>query len=235
MNDFPEQLDESQSEIEQEEIKRLDKIENPVPAFSPQFYPPRDLYCRDFFNTFIDFTKNIIPKFILDPNQIQSNAIIFLRNSLDQEINHPIHADMMVRTFLISCNDKLVELMSNSSLTRISLLHHELFQCSEIIHNCHKVSFELDDYCSMLMADTADIYHSHFSELIEHKFWGKNKSVQELILTFLKKEFERLKLLNPLTYKTICTLAMKKSIDSAPQSSNHELISWARENFIPYE
>ena len=87
----------------------------------------------------------------------------------------------------------------------------------------------------MMMVETADVYHSHFSEIVEHKFWGKTKSVNDLINSMLKKEFERLRMLSEFTYKKLTMLAMRKSLDSAPSSTLHELVRWANANHIEYD
>ena len=82
------------------------------------------------------------------------------------------------------------------------------------------------------MADIVDMYHNHFSDILEQKFWNKNKKAEDVIKHFLTKEFERLANLDSYTYKQIVTVAMRKVLDSAQSSEVSKLISWAKSNSI---
>ena len=121
--------------------------------------------------------------------------------------------------------------MSNPSLTRVSILHHELYLASELIHS-GKIKIELADFCNMMMADIVDLYHNHFGDIWEQIFCNKNKKADDVIKHFLTKEFERLRNLNSYTYKQIVIVAMRKVIDSAQSSEVNKLISWAKANSI---
>ncbi|KAK8890422.1 hypothetical protein M9Y10_035198 [Tritrichomonas musculus] len=136
-----------------------------------------------------------------------------------------------MHTFLMTCQNIQVKLMSNPSLTKLSILHHELYMASELIHS-GKIKIELLDFCNMMMADIVDMYHNHFSDILEQKFWNKNKKAEDVIKHFLTKEFERLANLDSYTYKQIVTVAMRKVLDSAQSSEVSKLISWAKSNSI---
>ena len=217
------------------EIPRLDRILNPQEPLQPTENPPEEFFNHDSFSIYSEFLKNILPKFDLNEPEKAQEVIEGIKGILDNDQLSPLSCDMIIHMFLLTCTYRLAELMSSPSLTRLSILHNALYYTSEIIHNCSKLNPMLMEQCNMMMSDTADLYHSHFSDIIEHKFWGKTKSVNDLIQSMLKKEFERLRMLSEYTYKKLTMLAMRKSIDSAPSSIVHELIKWAHLNQIEYE
>ena len=217
------------------EIPRLDRIPNPQEPLQPTEFPALDVFHADSFNSYQEFVSNILPEFDLNMLDKTQFVIDHIKADLENEQVSQLAAELIVHMFLLTCQAKQTELISSPSLTRLSHLHHSLYLVSEAIHNCSKLNDILEEHCNMMMADTADLYHSHFCEIVEHKFWGKTKSVNDLIQSMLKKEFERLRLLNNFTYDHLTLLAMRKSIDSAPSSTVNELIKWAHANNIPFE
>lgn len=221
----------SETEVLRNNIPREFKISDPMPSISPQYLPPLDSFPSDIFRTFNRIVYGLIPEHRLDSNVQISPALAAIKETFDSETTYPLVEEMIMRQFLITCQSHLIRLMPTPSLTKFSILHHELYLASEILH-ARQIRMELEDYCDMMMADTVDLYHNHFSDIVEQKFWSKTKTVEELIRVFLKKEFERLRILNPYTFKMITTVSMRKCIDSAPNSAVSTLIQWGRENSI---
>ena len=217
------------------EIPRLDKIPNPLAPISPTFSPEIEEFDSESFNTYSKFTKTIFPKFDLATLEEAQPVVDHLISKLENPKISTTYVELMVHAFLLACSYKQTELISNPSLTRLSYLHHILYLCSEAVHNCSKLQVDLFEHCNMMIADTEDLYYSNFCEIVEHKFWGKTKSVNDLINTMLKKQFEQLRLLNEYTFKHLTILSMRKSIDSAPTQTGSELLKWAHANNIPYE
>jgi len=228
------QVEASETELQQQEIKREDRISNPMPAFSPQVLPRRDPPNRSQFQDYSKFIQDILPRHMSELVHGKSEALQFMEASIQKDKNSII-SSLILHSFLLSCHSRQIDLVSSPSLTKLSFLHHELIQCSEIIHNDAETMQEMHDYCMMMVGDTADMYHSHFSDIAEQKFWGKTKTVQELVSMLLKKEFERLRLLNDHTFNQLSSLAIRKAIDSAPSSAVPELIKYAKQNKISLE
>lgn len=212
------------------QIPRDFKISNPVPPISPRTVPELEIFPTEAFRHYLNFVKNIIPNYSIDSNYPESDAIGSMKELYEQEQNH-FYMELEMHTFLMTCQNIQVKLMSNPSLTKLSILHHELYMASELIHS-GKIKIELLDFCNMMMADIVDMYHNHFSDILEQKFWNKNKKAEDVIKHFLTKEFERLANLDSYTYKQIVTVAMRKVLDSAQSSEVNKLISWAKSNSI---
>lgn len=212
------------------QIPREFKISNPVPPISPHSIPELEVFPADAYRHYHNFVKNIIPKYSIGNNYPEPDAISSMKELFDQEQNH-FYLEIEMHIFLVTCQNIQIKLMSNPSLTRLSILHHELYLASELIHS-GKIKIELADFCNMMMADIVDLYHNHFSDILEQKFWNKNKKADDVVKHFLTKEFERLRNLNSYTYKQIVIVAMRKVIDSAQSSEVNKLISWAKANSI---
>lgn len=225
----------SESAEQQLEIPRLDRITNPNPAYYPVKRPPHEGFNLEVFNKYKCFINDILPNFKLDSQEEFENTLEFFKNVMESDGLTKTYSDLIIHAFLLNCNNKQVELLSNPSLVKFSHLHHIVSQILEIAQNTKRLSAEMDDHCAMMLADTADMYYSHFSDIAEHKFWGKTKSVGDLTNQLLIKEFERLRLLNQYTYHQLAKLAMRKAIDSAPNSSVAGLIQWAKSNNYPCE
>lgn len=221
----------SETEALRNNIPREFKISDPMPSISPLNLPPLESFPQDIFKIYNKIVFELIPEHKLEINVQMSAALLAIKETFDSEISYPLIEEMIMRQFLIKCHDHLIKSMPSPSLTKLEILHHELYLASEMLH-ARQIRIELEDYCDMMMADTVDLYHNHFSEIVEQKFWSKTKTGDELIRMFLKKEFERLRILNPYTYKMITTVAMRKCIDSAPNSAVNTLIQWGRENSI---
>ncbi|OHT03316.1 hypothetical protein TRFO_29292 [Tritrichomonas foetus] len=213
------------------QIPREYRIAHPRPSICPQTKSEIEPFPTDVFRHYLKFVKNVIPKYELDSNVKESEAITYMRSLFDQEDPNPLYMELEMHLFLVTCQNHQVKLMANPSLTKFSILHHELFLASELIH-IGKIKVEMADFCNMMLADIVDLYHNHFNDILEQKFWAKTKSVDDVIHHFLKKEFERMRTLNPYTYKNLTSVAMRKAIDSAPNSSVNKLIQWAQNNSI---
>lgn len=226
--------DSTSTEELQKPIPREFRISHPLPAMSPNTMLPQEEFPTEPFAKFQRLARDILPKFELDQNILTSEALECIKEAFESESLNPLFDELMVRQYLVACQHQFHKLMASPSLTKLSLLHHELFQASELLHS-RQIRIELSDLCFMMMADVVDVYHSHFSDIIEQKFWSKTKTVDDLIKQFLKKEFERLRMLNPTTYKALTTVGLRKAIDSAPNSSVNKLLTWATNNNIVME
>lgn len=213
------------------QIPRDFKISNPLPAISPQTCPDLEIFPTESCVHYNNFVKNIIPNFELEIETSEPEAISSMRELFVQEDQSHLYMELEMHLFLVTCHEKQVSLMSNPSLTKFSLLHHDLYLATELI-NDGKIKIEMDDFCNMMMADTVDLYHNHFSDILEQKFWAKTKTIDDVIKHFLTKEFERLRSLNPFTFQQLTTVAMQKTLDSAPNSGIGKLKAWAVENSI---
>ena len=223
------------TEAEANHIPREFKISNPLPPYVPKSLPALDEFPRETYRTFDTFISTLLPEYDLDINVHESPALQAVRKVY--ETNTPetkLINQLIVRQFLLTCQTQLIKLMSKGSLTKLSLLHHELYQISDLIHE-FDIQGELNDFCDMMMAEAIDLYHNTFSDIVEQKFWSKTKSVDELINTLLSKEFEKIRTLNPYTYKQLTSVALHKVIDSAPSSSVNTVLQWMKDQNLNLE
>lgn len=219
------------TETEANQIPREFKIANPLPPYTPTELPPLDEFPKDVFIDYNTFISQILPNFELDPNVHESSAFQAVKSAFEKkESNSGLIHELFIRQYLLACHKILIKTMNQShpSLTKLSLLHHELYQTSLVIKE-NNVKQELSDYCDMMMAETVDAYHNSFSDTIETHFWAKTKTVEDLIHSFLHKEFEKIRSLNPYTYKQLTCVALHKAIDSAPNSSVNTLLQWIKD------
>ena len=216
------------------QIPREYRISFARPSLSPQMRAPLEPFPRNDFRHYLHFVKVVIPHHELESNVPESQAIASMRSLFDQEDPNPVLMELEMHLFLVTCQNHQIKLMANPSLTKFSILHHELYLASELIH-AGKLKVDLFDYCNMMMGDIVDLYHNHFNDILEQKFWAKTKTVEDVINLFLKKEFERMRSLNPYTYRNLTTVGMRKVIDSAPNSSLNRLMQWANANSIALE
>ena len=223
--------------FEQEiEIPREDRIRNPVRAYSPTELPKHEKYVPTVIKYYEEFIKNILPQFVLNPPTKETSIIYdFIKERLDDEEFPALYCELIVHSYLLRCSERQTALITSPSLTRLSILHNELHLMSELIRNNRKIPFQIVEHCDMMIAETEDLYYTNFSDIIEHKFWGKTKTVKDLIVGLLTKEFEKLRTLSKFTYEHLTSLAMRKAIDSAPATTVHELIRWGHENMIKME
>lgn len=226
---------ETSTDANLKQIPREFQISNPLPPFTPNKVIPLESFNESIFKPYLNFLQVIIPNYDLDPAVLESDAIKAIKAEFELEKPQKLFSTQMLKIFLVNCHSLQVHLMSHPSFTKFSMLHHELYLASVIIKTSQSGAIELRNYCDMMMADTMDLYHSHFSDILEHQFWGRTKTVDDVIKNLLTKEFERLRLLNDYTYKTFASLAMKKAIDSAPNSMISKLVQWAKTSNIPFE
>ena len=221
-------METSSSEFLEKQIPREFKIARPLPPICPSSVAMPETFPSGSFTLFHRLVTDLLPHFELLPTSM-SVALREIKDCLDSDSCESIFEEMAIKQYLLKCQDVFFHLVNSPSLTKLSLLHNELFQASEIMHE-RQWKMEFSDFCLMLMADVVDVYHSHFSDIIEQKFWSKSKTVDDLIRVLLNREFERLRLLNPTTYKALASVALRKAIDTAPNSGVSKLIQWSRAN-----
>ena len=210
------------------QIPREFKISNPLPPYVPKSLPALEEFPREQYRALDTFISTILPEYDLDISIHESPALQAIRKAFETNPGNSLINQLLIRQFLLACHNQLLKLMIKASLTKLSLLHHELYMVSEIMHD-NQIQTELSDFCDMMMAESVDVYHNTFSDIVEQKFWSKTKTVDDLINTFLTKEFEKIRTLNPYTYKQLTSVALHKSIDSAPNSSVNTLLNWIKE------
>ena len=220
-------METSASEYIEKRIPRDFKISHPMPAICPWSVTMPETFPSESFSLFKRITTELLPNFELMSNASISVPLREIEAHLESQTSESIFAEMAVKQYLVTCQQHYFALVTAPSLTKLSLLHNELFHASEILHE-HQFKLEFSDFCLMLMADIVDVYHSHFSDIIEQKFWSKSKTVEELIRVLLNRELERLRLLSNTTYKALASVALRKAIDSAPSSGVSKLIQWSR-------
>ncbi|KAH0791985.1 hypothetical protein GPJ56_004169 [Histomonas meleagridis] len=219
----------STTEENKKTIPREFKISNPMPAITPNTLPPSDEFPIQEYQAFKDLIVDFLPTYTVDLNMVDFPILdqvkAFFENS---ESTMPI-GEFIMESILLQLQHNFVKAMPTSSLTRLSVLHHQLYQILQILE-ANKLNTDLIDFCDMMLEEVADTYHSNVCDVIEQRFWSKTKSPEELIKCFLKKEVERLRLLNDKTYQILVSHMLRKAVDSAPHAGAEVIIRWMKKN-----
>ncbi|OHT01871.1 hypothetical protein TRFO_31213 [Tritrichomonas foetus] len=222
-------------EIGEFPIPRVNHISNPQPAIQPVYEPQNDQFNPELFQLFFSLVNFHLPAYDLSRSQQFSPALETVGTAFEQESPvSPIMQEHIIRKFLIDCNSHMLELTSNPVLSKMAMLHNELFLASEFLR-LHNASATLVNYCDMLMAETYDMFNSHFSKIVNEQFWDKGKAAEELINELLKKEIEKIRMLNNQSFEILSQCAIRRSVEKASAPNSQRIVSWAKDNEIPYQ
>lgn len=215
-------------------IPRVKCISNPKPAIQPTYTPQSEQFSPDLFQLFFSLVNFHLPAYDLSQNQQFSPALETVGTAFDQEDASPVMQEHIIRKFLIDCHQHLLALTSKPVLSKMAMLHNELFLASEFLR-LHNTSSSLMNYCDMLMAETYDLFNSEFSKTVNKQFWAAGKSAEEVINELLKKEIEKIRMLNNQSFEQLSQIAIKRSIENAPANAGQRITAWAKDNEIPFE
>ena len=215
-------------------IPRVDQIPNPQPAIQPVYEPQNDPFNPELFQLFFSLVNFHLPAYNLNSNQQFSPALETVGTAFEHKNASPVMQEHIIRKFLIDCNSHLLELTSNPVLSKLAMLHNELFLASEFLR-LHNTANTLVDYCDMLMAETYDLFNSQFAKIVNQDYWDKGKAAEELINELLKTEIEKIRTLNCQSFEALSQCAIRRSIEKAGQQSSQRIIQWAKNNEIPYQ
>lgn len=235
-------------------IPRLMKIPNPKPALMPKYTALTEEFNYDLFQLYFSLVNYHIKSFDLNPNEEFSPALETFCTAFDNEgeneeggegkkkldpkrLAEPeclICRNHIVRKFLIECQRKFFEQTAHPSLTKIAVLHNELFYASEVLRQ-HNPDPDMMNFCDMLMADTFDLYNAVIGDIINNRYWNAGKSVEELISDLLKKEILTIRNLNRDTFQRMSSCAIQRALDKAPPGYAGKIKGWAKDNEITFD
>jgi hypothetical protein len=218
------------------EIPRLDRIPNPCESYLPSVLPERSTYNPNYINTYSTYISRILPNFDISTQNDCEEIIAFLKDIFSNSEMTTEMCDLCSHAFLVECTYKLTELQANSSLTKISILHHVLAEVRPILYSRDDSNEDNQQMCEMLLADTADSYFNYFCEISSKQMWGKTiSSESDGSRVILNRELQRMRLMNKYTFQTLNTLVFRRLIDLDTSTSNagkEELRNIAKENGI---
>lgn len=235
-------------------IPRLMKIPNPKPALMPKYTALTEKFNYDLFQLYFSLVNYHVKSYDLNPNEEFSPALETFCTAFDNEgdaedgdegkkkldpkrLAEPeciIGRNLIVRKFLIECQKRFFELSSQPSLTKIAVLHNELFYASEVLRQ-HNPDPDMMNFCDMLMADTFDLYNAVIGNIINNQYWNAGKSVEDLINDVLKKEILTIRNLNRETFQRMSSCAIMRALDKAPAGQAGKIKGWAKDNEIVFE
>ncbi|KAK8890557.1 hypothetical protein M9Y10_035334 [Tritrichomonas musculus] len=216
-------------------IPRVSHISNPKPAIQPIYEPINDQFNPNLFQLFFSLVNYHIPAYDLSQIQQYTPALDTVGNAFESEYeNSPVLQEHIIRKFLVECHFQMLKLTSNPSLTKMEMLHNELFLASEFLR-LHKASSTLIDYCEMLLAETYDMFNSQFAKTVNEQYWNKGKSAEELINELLKKEIENIRILNSNSFLALSQCSIRRSIEKAGAQNASKITDWAKNNQIPFQ
>lgn len=236
-------------------IPRLMKISNPKPALVPKYTALVEEFNYDLFQLYFSLVNYHIKSYDLNPNQEFSPALETFCTAFDNEGDNEegqsegkkkldpkrlaepecvVGRNHVVRKFLLVCQKRFFELTAQPSLTKIAVLHNELFYASEVLRQ-HNPDQEMMNFCDMLMADTFDLYNAVIGDIINNQYWNAGKNVEELITDLLKKEILTIRNLNRETFQRMSSCAIQRALDKAPPGQAGKIRGWAKDNEIVFE
>ena len=235
----------TEGSVEPFPIPRLDRIKNPKKALMPNYKPKPETFNPDLFQLFFSLVNFHLKPYELNPAQEFSAALETFCTAFDDETesgekkqdvdpNSPecvVARNQIVRKFLLECQSQFFDLTSNPSLTKLAVLHNELFYASEVMRH-HNPNPEMMNFCDMLMADTLDLYNSVIGKKINDEFWGAGKSAEELTNDLLKKEIVTIRNLNRETFQKMSQCAINRALEKAPSAQAGKIKQWAVQNDI---
>jgi len=237
-------------DYEQFPIPRTCKINNPKEAIKPEYKPKNDVFNPDLFQLFFSLVNFHLSPYELNPSQEFSPALETFCTAFDEDTDNSDHKDSknidpdmpeslvmrqhIVKKYLIECQEHFHELTAEPNLTKLAVLHNELFYASEVLRN-HKPDPKMMNFVDMLMADTLDLYNSAIGKIISEQYFGAGKSVEELINDLLKKELLFIRELNRESFHSLSQCIIHRTLEKAPANQVSKIKSWATENKISVE
>lgn len=229
-------------------IPRIDKVPNHKKALLPKYEPNVEHFNPDLFQLYYSLVNFHIKPYDLDPGQEFSPALETFCTAYDEgetttlkeesvSFDTPeniVARNHIVRKFLLECQNQLFQQSSNPCLTKIAVLHNELFYAGEVLRH-HKPDPKMMAFCDMLMAETLDLYNSEVSTKINRKYWGAGKTAEDLINELLKKEILTIRNLNRETFSRMSQCLIKRSLDKAPAAQASSIKTWASKNDITFD
>lgn len=228
-------------------IPRVARISNPKPAIQPEYEPANDQFNPDLFQLFFSLVNFYLKDYDLSSAQQFSPALETVGTAFEppeSDANNPsskeskdqpsIMREHIIRKFLIECHSQFLKNTSKPNLSKIAFLYNELLLASDFLRSdCGNTS--IVEYCDMLQAETYDLYNSIISQTINEEYWEKNKTAEELINEFLKKEIEYIRILNTDSFKLLSQCAIRRAIEKASPAHSQSILQWARDNKIQFE
>jgi len=215
-------------------IPRLRAIPNPKPAIQPTYDPQPTPFAPDLFQLFFSLVNYHLPAYDLGQNTQYSPAVEVVSTAVDGETTAvPIMHEHIFRKFLLEVHQQFLALTSKPVLSKIAKLHSELFLTSEVMPSTTPPA--LVQYCQMLMAEAYDLFNSVVTKTVSEDFWGKKKTVEEVINEFLKKEIEKIRIVNNHSFESLALCAIRRAVENAPGDGRQKIMTWAKDNSIPYD
>ena len=220
-------------------IPRVNAISNPKPAIAPKYEPALEQFSPELFQLFFSIVNFHLPTYDLSQSQQFSPALETVGTSFDQEQPaSPVMQEHIIRKFLIECQHQFLALTAKPVLSKLAMLHNELFLASEFLrlhNNANKGLKNLLNFCDMLMAETYDLFNSEISRIVNKQFWEAEKTAEEVINELLKKEIEKIRMLNNESFERLSQCAIRRAMENAPAAAGPRIMAWAKDNEIPYE
>jgi hypothetical protein len=183
------------------------------------------------FTIYCEFVQSVLPEYQLDPQVIPSTTMAFIQKAFGESLESQLIHEMILRQFLIRCQALTFDLIAHSSLSKTAYLHNELVMAARLIET-HELSVDLANFCDILIGEALDVYQSAFTNVISTGFWGKTKSIEEVINALLKKELTYFRLLNPYSLEILSVSMLRRAMDQAPPVVIATLTEWGGENGI---
>lgn len=214
-------------------IPRESNIQNPCSPMQPDYKPNIETFNTDLFQHFYSMANYHIPQYDLVKCQIHYRGIVFspalevVAESLDTSSSDNYLCQHIIRKYLIELHYQLISLTNNPQLFSIATLHNELKLANDYFIE-HKLSGPLFQYCSMLLAETFDLYGSTVESHIYSSYWSDNLHADKLISDFLQPEIEKLRCFDPCTLEILESCMISRAKERAPQEEIAAINQWSR-------
>ena len=212
-------------------IPRDFKIVNPLPPVVPIYCPQPDDFSESGFIRAFQMVNCTIPELDLQNPATLPEFTDSITELFNSEEKDRFMVETIVRSLILTIHKYYLTQIVQSSLTRLSSLHHVVYLLLQVFRENHIPEATID-FCEMLLADIADIFSCHVYEVVDQKFWAKTKTADDVISQFLSKEVAKLRLLNEYTYTVLSQNSVRKAIENGPASAAHKIMQWAAENNI---
>lgn len=218
-------------------IPRMRSISNAKKAIAPTYSPSSKEFSPELFQLFFSLVNFHLPAYDLGQKLQFTPALETVGTAFEQEKSpSPRMQEHIVRKFLIECQHQLIQLTSKPVLSKIAMLHNELFLAAEFMR-LHKKEKQkpLLNFCDMLMAEVYDVFNSEFARVVNQQYWQAGKTAEEVINELLKKEIEKLRVFNNKSFEHLSQCAIRRALENSPAGAQQKILNWAKDNEITLE
>ena len=131
------------------QIPRDFYISNPVSVFLPKNISSQPFFSIEPFKLYQNFILNILPSLEIETTSLLTPAYQFLTTSFKKSDPFCLFHELMAHQYLIKIQSILHKLILTPSLSKLSILHHELYSFHLIIEST-TITIELKDRKSVV-------------------------------------------------------------------------------------